>query len=88
MAVTVRLPAMLQAAAGAAEMRIDEPVTTVDELLVALERQVPGLGARLDDPVYNLAVNGEMLLHGVRRHPIRAGDLVEIIPTISGGGGR
>lgn len=84
MPVTVLFPPMLHAVAGR-EVRVDEPVATAGELLAALERLVPGLGALLDDPVYNLAVNDDMLLHGVRAHPIRDGDVVEIIPTIAGG---
>jgi hypothetical protein len=30
-------------------------------------------------------VNDEMLLHDVDRHPLKDGDLVEIVPAISGG---
>jgi molybdopterin converting factor small subunit len=33
----------------------------------------------------NVAVNDEMLLHGVRERPLADGDVVELIPTISGG---
>jgi molybdopterin converting factor small subunit len=84
MPVTVRFPAMLRQLAGA-ELRVDEPVATVGELLGALHRLVPGLEEQLNDPVYNFAVNDEMLLHGVRTHPIQDGDIVEIVPTIAGG---
>ena len=84
MSITVHFPAMLHPVAGP-ELRVDEPVATVGELLAALERMVPGLGVHLDDPVYNVAVNDDMLLHGVQAHPLRDGDIVEIIPTIAGG---
>lgn len=84
MSIVVRLPAMLQAAAGA-ELVIDEPVGDVAALLDALDRRVPGLGARLADPIFNVAVNDEMLLHGVARRPLADGDVVEIVPTIAGG---
>lgn len=84
MAVTVRFPAMLQAKAGA-EVSIDEPVTDVASVLRALERRIPGIAQDLADPIFNLAVNDEMLLHGVRHHPLKDGDVVEIVPTISGG---
>jgi molybdopterin converting factor small subunit len=30
-------------------------------------------------------VNDEMLLHSVDRHPVKDGDVVEIVPAISGG---
>jgi len=84
MSVLVHFPAMLHPVAGR-EQRVDEPVATVGELLAALERLVPGLGAALEDPVYNLAVNDDMLLHGVHTHPLSDGDVVEVIPTIAGG---
>ena len=84
MSIVVRFPAMLQAAAGV-ELVIDEPVDDVAALLDVLERRVPGLGARLADPIFNLAVNDEMLLHGVARRTLTDGDVVEIVPTIAGG---
>lgn len=84
MAITIRFPAMLQATTGT-EVLIDEPVSDVAALLLALERKVPGISTQLADPIFNLAVNDEMLLHGVRKHPLNDGDVVEIVPTISGG---
>jgi molybdopterin converting factor small subunit len=84
MAITVRFPAMLQAKAGR-ELVIDEPVLNVASLLQALERRVPGLSADLNDPIFNVAVNDEMVLHGVDAHPLRDGDAVEFVPTIAGG---
>ncbi len=84
MGITVHFPAMLHSIAGR-ELRVDEPVATVGELFAAVERLVPGLGERLDDPVYNVAINDDMLLHGVQAHPLHDGDIVEIIPTIAGG---
>ena len=84
MGITVRFPAMLQPIAGT-EVVIDEPVSDVASLLLALEHKLPGLAASLSDPIFNLAVTEEMLLHGVRTHPLNDGDIVEIVPTISGG---
>ena len=84
MAVIVRFPAMLHAFAGP-EVVIDEPVDDIAAVLAALERKLPGISRQLEDPIYNLAVNDEMLLHSVRRHPLKDGDIVEIVPTISGG---
>jgi molybdopterin converting factor small subunit len=84
--ITVHLPAMLRPHAGGAEMlTITAPVFTIAELVIALERKVPGLSAQLDDAVFNFAVNDEMLLHGVQEHPVKDGDRVEIVPAISGG---
>ena len=84
MAVVVRFPAMLHALAGT-EIVIDDPVADLAALFAALHRRIPGLSAELDDPIYNFAVNGELLLHGVAAHPLKDGDEVEIVPTISGG---
>jgi molybdopterin converting factor small subunit len=82
--VTVRFPSMLHLKAGR-EATIDETVTDLGALLDLLDRRFPGLARELADPIYNVAVNDEMLLHGVRRHQLRDGDIVEIVPTISGG---
>ncbi len=84
MSVTVRFPAMLHAKAGR-EMLIDEHVTDIGGLLSALDRKVPGLSGALDDPIFNIAINDEMLLHGVRAHTLKDGDVVEFVPTIAGG---
>lgn len=84
MPVTVRLPAMLHAAAGA-EIIIDEPVHDIAGLREALERRYPALVEELADPMFNVAVNDVMLLHGVRHYPVKDGDVVEIVPTVAGG---
>jgi sulfur carrier protein ThiS len=72
-------------AGGADTLTITAPVFTIAELVVALDRKAPGLAARLDDAVFNFAVNDEMLLHGVQQHPVKDGDRIEIVPAISGG---
>ena len=84
MAVQVRLPPML----GSETIVVTEPVETIADLVSALVRHRPALAARLEDPIFNFAVNDEMLLHGVREHPVRDGDVVEIVPAISGGVGK
>ncbi len=83
--VTVNLPAALQPIAGGKSLTVRESVATVGQLLQALERLAPGLGAQLDDPLYNIAVNDELLLHAVDQRPIADGDVVEVIPTMAGG---
>jgi molybdopterin converting factor small subunit len=84
--ITVFLPAMLRPHAGGAEMlTITAPVSSMADLLAALDRKAPRLMQQLDDSVFNFAVNDEMLLHGVRTHPLKDGDRVEIVPAISGG---
>jgi molybdopterin converting factor small subunit len=82
--ITVRLPATVRSEA-AAEVLLDEPVRTVAELTAVLARRFPVVAERLEDPIYNVAVNDEILLHRVADHPLRDGDVVEFVPTIAGG---
>jgi molybdopterin converting factor small subunit len=82
--ITVRLPATLRTG-GAETLELDDPIATVGELVDALERRLPGIRDQLDDSVFNFAVNDEMLLHRARVRGLKAGDVVEIVPTISGG---
>jgi len=81
MPIEVRLPAML----GGNTLTIAEPVQTIAQLIGVLTRTEPELAARLDDTIFNFAVNDEMLIHDVSQHPITDGDVVEIVPAISGG---
>jgi molybdopterin converting factor small subunit len=83
MAITVRLPAMLRR--GSDTITIIEPVHSIAQLVEALGRVRPDLVARLDDTIFNFAVNDEMLTHGVEHHLVNDGDVVEIVPAISGG---
>lgn len=82
--ITVRLPSTLRV--GSSDiLTITEPVSTVDQLVDALDRRIPGFREQLDDSVFNFAVNDELLLHHARDRRLADGDTVEIIPTISGG---
>lgn len=83
--VIVRLPAGLRAPGENAELRVDADVATVGELLTTLCGRRPGLRDDLDDGLYNVAVNDTLLLHAAAAHPLRDGDIVEFIPTLSGG---
>ncbi len=62
-----------------------EPVATIAELVDVLDRRIPGFRDQLDDSVFNFAVNDEMLLVPRARSRAAGGDVVEVIPTISGG---
>ena len=82
--VTVRLPATLRV--GPTDtLTFEGPLATIAELVDALDVRIPGFKAQLDDSVFNFAVNDEMLLHRARERQLRDGDIIEIIPTISGG---
>lgn len=84
MTVTVNFPASLQPLTGHS-LVVTEPVLNVAELVTALDRLAPGVADRLDDPLYNIAVNDELLLHNVDKHPVSDGDVIEVVPTIAGG---
>jgi molybdopterin converting factor small subunit len=81
--VTVRLPASLSH--GSDTMQIQEPLRSVSELIAALDRRLPGFAQNVDEAMFNFAVNDELILQGVNAHPLKDGDHVEIVPTISGG---
>jgi molybdopterin converting factor small subunit len=83
--ITVNFPDAFKDVVAGQTMTVSERVSTVGELMRVLARSRPGLSAQLDDPLYNIAVNDEILLHNVERHPVADGDVVEIIPTMAGG---
>ncbi len=82
--ITVKLPATLRIGASDT-LDVQERVATIADLVRVLDRRIPGFGEQLDDSVFNFAVNDEMLLHHARERALNDGDVVEIIPTISGG---
>ena len=82
--ITVRLPSTLRVSASDS-LEIYEPLATVAELIDVLDRRIPGFRDQLNDSVFNFAVNDEMLLYHARERALKPGDVVEIIPTISGG---
>ena len=82
--VTVNFPAALQPLSGTT-LVVRESVHTVGQLVAALDRLVPGLAQELDDPLYNIAVNDELLLHNVDARAVKDGDVVEIVPSMAGG---
>ncbi len=82
--ITVRLPSTLRVGASDS-LELRESITTIAQLIDVLDRRIPGFRDQLDDSVFNFAVNDEMLLYHARERVLREGDVVEIIPTISGG---
>jgi molybdopterin converting factor small subunit len=82
--ITVRLPGTLRVGPSDT-LTFDEPIATVDQLVDALDRRIPGFREQLDDSVFSFAVNDELLLYHARERALADGDTVEIIPTISGG---
>jgi molybdopterin converting factor small subunit len=84
MAITVNFPAALFPLAGQS-MIVRESVSTIGQLVQALDRLAPGLAKELDDPLYNIAINDEILLHSVDARGVKDGDVVEVIPSMAGG---
>jgi molybdopterin converting factor small subunit len=82
--ITVNFPAVLHPLTGET-LVVRESVATVGQLLRALDRLKPGIYKELDDPLYNIAVNDEILLHAVEAREVHDGDVVEIIPSMAGG---
>lgn len=82
--ISVLLPSTLRVS-DSNRIEVHEAVTTVAELVEAIDRRIPGFREQLDDSVFNFAVNDEMLLYRARERALRDGDVVEVIPTISGG---
>ena len=84
MSVTVNFPASLSHLAGQSVI-VRESVSNIGQLIQALDRIAPGMARELDDPLYNIAINQEIMLHSVDSRPVSDGDVVEIIPSLAGG---
>ena len=82
--ITVNFPAVFYPLAGQSVI-VHESVSTVGQLIQALDRLVPGIAQELDDPLYNIAINDEILLHAVDARAVKDGDVVEVIPSMAGG---
>lgn len=82
--ILVRLPSTLRAMTDDV-LEVHEAVPDIAALIDVLDRRIPGFRDQLDDSVFNFAVNDEMLLFHARDRALRDGDVVEVIPTISGG---
>ena len=82
--ISVLLPATLRVSDSHC-LEVHDRVRTVAELVNAIDQRIPGFRDQLDDSVFNFAVNDEMLLYKALDRALQDGDVVEIIPTISGG---
>ena len=84
MAVTVRLPTTLRGD-GPDTLTVTDPVATIADLVEVLDRRLPGFRAQWDDSMLNLAVNDEIVLHGAGQRALADGDVIDVVPAISGG---
>lgn len=93
MSITIELPRALQPyAQGATVVHLDQPCTTVSEVLAALGARCPGVVDRV------LTEQGDIRAHvnifvgeasvrydGGLAAPVAAGDTITIVPAVSGG---
>jgi molybdopterin converting factor small subunit len=84
MAVTVRLPTTLRGD-GPDTLTVTDSVATIADLVEVLDRRLPGFAAQWDDSMLNFAVNDALVLHGAGARALADGDVVEVVPAISGG---
>ena len=82
--ISVLLPSTLRVS-DSQRLEVHEAVHSVAELVDAIDKRILGFRDQLDDSVFNFAVNDEMLLYRARERALQDGDVVEVIPTISGG---
>jgi len=82
--VRVRLP---QPLSGAPEgvVIIDRPVENLRQLRQALRQKLPEAADRLDDPSWNIAIDGQMVLSGEDDTPVPDDCEVTLLPIIAGG---
>ena len=83
-ALRVELPRPLPGAPEGSII-IDQAVANVTELRSALRRHLPEARSALDDPTWNVTVNGAMILSGEATHVLCNGDRVRLVPIIAGG---
>jgi molybdopterin converting factor small subunit len=81
--ITVHLPSVLQI--GTSTLVVSDPVRTIGDLIEVLDRRMPGFRDQLEDSVFNFAVNDEVVLYHARDRALADGDVVELVPAISGG---
>ncbi|TYO94907.1 aldehyde:ferredoxin oxidoreductase [Geothermobacter ehrlichii] len=82
--VRVRLPQPLPGAPEGVVV-IDRPVDNLRQLRQALREKLPEAAERLDDPSWNIAIDGMMVLSGEEEAPVPNGSEVTMLPIIAGG---
>ncbi len=83
-AVRVQLPPDV-AGAPERETVVDRPVESLAEFREALDEKLPEGREALADPTINLCLNGSMVLSGEKGTPLKDGDAVALVRTLSGG---
>ncbi len=83
-AVRVKLPAGTPGAPEQAVV-VDTPVSTLTQLREAVALRLPEAHEVLGDETLNAVVNGEMVLSGEAKTPIKDGDEVSLIRALTGG---
>ena len=84
-AVTVKVPQQLREGLDDEGVVVSQPARTVGEVLDRVVERVPSLGGALKDGMWNVAVNGSMLLKGAEKEPVKDGDVLELVGALAGG---
>jgi aldehyde:ferredoxin oxidoreductase len=84
-AVTVKVPRQLGDGLDDEGVVVSRGARTVGEVLDQAAAKVPGLADALQDGMWNVAVNGSMLLRGAEREPVKDGDVLELVGALAGG---
>ncbi len=82
--VSVKLPHGIAAPPEGAII-VDQPVSNVAELRVALEKRFPQAASQLKDSCLNILVNDQIVFANENTSPIRNGDEVTLLSFIAGG---
>ena len=84
-AVVVRVPRAIGGDLDDEGVVVSRGAGTVGEVLDRAAAQVPGLAEAMQDGMWNVAVNGRMLLKGAEREPVKDGDVLELVGALAGG---
>ncbi|HEV8595073.1 MAG TPA: aldehyde ferredoxin oxidoreductase C-terminal domain-containing protein [Thermoplasmata archaeon] len=84
--VTVHLPRAIVAVEDGA-VTVTEETPTVGLLLDRLSREFPEIRRAMEseDSLFNVAINEQMFVEGIRNLPLKSGDHVELIQAFAGG---
>jgi aldehyde:ferredoxin oxidoreductase len=84
-AVTLKVPRPIAGGLDDEGVVVSGGARTVGEVLARAAEQVPGLAGALEDGMWNVAVNGSMLLRGAEKEPVKDGDVLELVGAMAGG---
>ena len=57
----------------------------MQQMQIALAAVAPKIAKLIGEGGFNVAINGDILLSGVKDHPVASGDTVELMVAMAGG---